>query len=239
MNTVEAKTLVRSIRGSAAQVLLAFVFARKAMDVAELITWTGLKRETIYQALNGLDGVIVKQMTGAHGREVWGPSSSLLPMFQLAIEAPEYQESTKRTSGPLFVDVVISEENSPTITTTTTTSQESTKRTPAEQQELEAALKDYGIIGKKRADLMAAEWVNARYVIAHCEAAKASGEWDQPIGMAIYQMLAQAPMPEEGFNGHPVKCNCAKCQVDRVMDGGRQKYLSSQYRDFVSGDDDE
>ena len=80
MDPIQAKMFVRSANTSAARILIAFVLARSALDVKQLRDWTGMKRETIYDALNTLRvfGMVEKQ-TLAHGRVIWVPAGDLLP----------------------------------------------------------------------------------------------------------------------------------------------------------------
>ena len=91
METPEAKMFVRSLNNSAAKILIAFILARSALDVQELKDWTGMKRETIYDALRTLKelGKVDSQVL-AHNRTVWLPAGDLLPGFR--------QLSEKRTT---------------------------------------------------------------------------------------------------------------------------------------------
>jgi hypothetical protein len=83
--------LVRELRGGAAQVLLAFLFANgAALDIDDVRLWTGLERHAIYDALKLLasKGLLVKQTT-AHRRMVWLPSGqALVDLFQLEENPP-------------------------------------------------------------------------------------------------------------------------------------------------------
>lgn len=117
----QQKLLVQSLKGSRAQVLLAFLLVRRAMDIQELKEWTGLKRETIYGALESLDGIFLASQTLAHGRKVWLPGGDMLPLFQ---------ESEKRTSGELLTTAADStlDKNSDALIVVVG-SQESEKRT--------------------------------------------------------------------------------------------------------------
>lgn len=75
---------VRSLKGgSLAQIVLAFLSARKALDLEEIIIWTGLNQETARDNLKTLKdmGFIDKQIL-AHNRQVWLPGGDLLPIFQ-------------------------------------------------------------------------------------------------------------------------------------------------------------
>lgn len=83
MDTAQSKMFVRSLNNSAAKILIAFILARSALDVQELRDWTGMKRETIYDALRSLKelGKVDSQVL-AHNRTVWLPSGDLLPGFR-------------------------------------------------------------------------------------------------------------------------------------------------------------
>lgn len=101
MDTIRAKMFVRSANTSAARILIAFILARSALDVKQLRDWTGMKRETIYNALNTLSvfGLVEKQIL-AHGRVVWLPAGDLLPGFQMSAQGTpaELQMSVQGTS---------------------------------------------------------------------------------------------------------------------------------------------
>jgi hypothetical protein len=238
------KILVQSLKGSKGQILWAFYFAMKAMDVDELIGWTSLKRETCYHALDALEAVnLLGTQTVAHGRKVWLLGSEMLPLLrdlarQLGSGAEllnSGQESVKRTPGALNVVVDDLSLELPTIATITTTSgQESVKRTPGEQASLNGALDEFKIIGKKRAELIEREWVTAAYVRAHVAYAQNEGSWDQPIGMAITRMLENVPIPATRDNGHPENCQCAKCKADDFFgQSKRRKYVEGPYSDYI------
>src|SRR5687767_7691111 len=96
MDTAQAKMFVCSLDKSAARILVAFVLARSALDVQELREWTGMKRETIYDALRSLKDIgKVDSQVLAHGRTVWLPAGDLLPGFRQMSEkrTPALQES--------------------------------------------------------------------------------------------------------------------------------------------------
>lgn len=237
------------------QVLWAFYFAWCALDVDEVIGWTGLKRETCYYALKSLEGDFLGTQALAHGRKVWFLKSEMLPILhELATRAGDiqvidanYEKSTelldvsgKRTPGGESVVVVESKLNSPTITTTTTTisDQESGKRTPAKWAALKVVLDEYQIIGKRRKDLIACDWIDAAYVRACVEYAKAEpANWNNPVGMAITRMLEHVMSPAMRENGHPENCRCTKCKTD---DGdGFKRYTEGAYANWINNRDDE
>lgn len=196
------RVFVQALQGTRAQILFAFLFAAHAMDVEELMTWTGRDRKTHYHHLNALcsTGMLAKQ-TVAHGRDIYLLGSEMLPALQAWVEqlgtgAPELQESGKRTPGMLVVDVAESKFIVPTITTLTTTSQESGKRTPGIEA-LETVFRTHQIVGSRRRQLLDAEWINAEYATQVIEHTIGENTWDNPIGMAITRMLDQWQPPDE------------------------------------------
>lgn len=258
MNIQQKKMLVQSLTEAKAKILLAFVFAGLvAMDVKEIISWTGLKRQTIYDSLEALGtngcGLFISR-TERHGRKIWAPVADMLPtMSPQELEAG--QMSSRETSENLIVVVDESKPELPSITTTTTTTgQMSPGRTSEELTALMKAFKTHKIVGSKRARLIACEWVSAEYVNAHVEHAK--GElWDNPVGMAIIRMLDQEEAPATRKNGHPLTCQCTTCKVEDFMNpsergrGGRgqrttenidmddpanrQRYVTGKYSDYI------
>jgi hypothetical protein len=102
METTQAKMFVRSLNNSTAKILMAFLLAGCSLDVRELRGWTGLQRQTIYDALEDLKalGMVENQVLG-HGRNVWLPSSDLLPGFQMSkkrtSELPDVQKTNSTT----------------------------------------------------------------------------------------------------------------------------------------------
>ena len=48
---------------------------------------------------------------------------------------------------------------------------------------------------QKARELAQLEWVTPEYIRAHIEEAR-KGHWDNPVGMAIYRIEGQMPMPE-------------------------------------------
>lgn len=226
--------LVQSLKGSKGQVLWAFFFAKMAMDVNDVIEWTGLKRETCYQSLKGLESVsLLGTQTLAHGRKVWLLGSEMLPIIQdlagqLGSGAQLLQESVKRTPGALNVVDVESKLNLPTITTTTTTiGQESVKRTPGEIA-LIAKLNEHQITGRKRRELLEVtdreeNPITPEYIQAHIDQAKADMQnWDNPVGVAINRMLDGLPAPELQENGRATS-----------------RYTGGKYGQFLTGQDDD
>ncbi len=118
MNAVQSKLLVQSLKGSKAQVLWAFFFAMRALDVDEVIEWTGLKRETCYHALESLTSVdLLGWQRLEHGRKVWLLGIEMLPLlddiFGQLTDVSELitsgQESEKRTPGATTTTIKLRE----------------------------------------------------------------------------------------------------------------------------------
>jgi hypothetical protein len=228
--------LVQSLKGSKAQVLWAFFFARMAMDVNDVIRWTSLKRETCYQALNALEAVnLLGTQTLSHGRKVWLLGSEMLPalrdLYEIGTGSPLLQESEKRTPGALNVVVDEISESVSTITTLTTTiGQESEKRTPGNLA-LIAALNRHNITGKKRRELLSIEDLTAEEIDAQVEYARNEpANWDNPVGQAINRIIDRIPVPETDGNGHSKSCKCAVCQIHKFT-GGKYSNRINQFPD--------
>jgi predicted DNA-binding transcriptional regulator len=202
---MNAKLLVQALKSSKAQVLMAFLFAGRAMDNQEIREWTGLERKTVDSTVASLIamGLLGKQMA-AHGRPIYVPAGDVLPLFQM---------SEKWISEPVVVVEANSKALVSSITTITTIPQMVGKRTSEEQAALQAVLNEYKIVGRMRGQLIACEWVTAEYVRAHVEGAIGENNWDQPVGMAITRMLENTPAPEVKANG--------------------SKYTGGRYADFI------
>lgn len=127
------KMLVAAITGSAAKVLWAFFFAKTALYVEDVQSWTGLKRETAYQALEQLRTYnLVEPTTGAHGKQQWHLGGETLHAILEAV--PQLQESEKRTSGASRSTTTTDQDkNNPSSIVVVVGSQESEKRTPGMQ----------------------------------------------------------------------------------------------------------
>ena len=187
-------TFVRSLKGAPASILWAFFFTRRVMTALELQEWTGYKGDNITVAVRllvNLGWLIARSPRGpwclADGRQF-----------------PLMDESDLIGFIPSVVVVDESNEKVPTIATITTTTRSTTPiksdssnfRSPEDWKALSAVLKEFKIIGKKREQLIACDWVNAEYVRAHVKYADDERIWDQPVGMAITRMLEQVDMPE-------------------------------------------
>lgn len=130
MDNPQARMFVRSMNNSTAKILMAFLFAGCALDVKELRGWTGLQRQTIYDALEDLKalGMVESQALG-HNRNVWLPASDVLPGFQMSkkrtSELPDVQKTNITTliEGGDSIKLIDSESLNPPL------SQMSEKRT--------------------------------------------------------------------------------------------------------------
>jgi len=231
------RTLVKLLRGSNGQILWAIYFAWHAMDLAEIKQWTGLKRDSCYDALNEMEGEILASQIMAHGRKVWFLKSEMLPIFRdlavragdiQVIDAVSFQESTKPTPGGEALIIINSSSAYLTHSVNNNNKgQESTKRTPGELEKLGDALGKHKIVGSKRAELIACEHVTADYVRAHVEFALAEGRAEFAVGIAINRMLDRIDQPGRRENGHIENCACGDCsRVD-------------QYSFNLSGSDDD
>jgi len=227
---MQKKMLVQSLRGSKAQVMWAFYFARCAMSVEEVVEWTGLKRETATAVLAGLAAVdLLGRQVLAHNKFVYVLGGDML--FHLgevpALAEADFQLSTKRTSGnPLIIIKNEFDLESVDSVNNNNKSQLSTKRTSEDLVALLAALKSFGVVGKKKAELLECEWVTAEYLIAHILYAKAEKVWNgHHVGMAITRMLDELPQPELNENGHVLICECSECKED----------LSTYFGDLLRG----
>jgi hypothetical protein len=139
--------------------------------------------------------------------------------FQLPLEyLPEGENLSQRDSRPVDVVVVESEETQKNKSTTSTNRVQNlsqrdsgtTTRTqvkalpdsgaPAEVA-LKAALNEFKITGRKRAQLIEDEFITAEYVRASVKFAQAENLWDNPVGMAIGRMLEHVEVDDSA----PVK----------------------------------
>jgi hypothetical protein len=70
-------TDIPALTGSAAKVLLAFIFRRDSMTANDLQLFTSVDRQTLYHALGELKNDLTEQV-GPHGRKYWQPKEELL-----------------------------------------------------------------------------------------------------------------------------------------------------------------
>ena len=225
-------TFVRAIKGAPASILWAFLFTRRVMTALELQQWTGYKGDNVTVAVR-----LLVDLGWLSARTPRGPwclvEGRQLPLMELI---GKVDQITRRDSDLIgFVDesVVVVDlfSNPPTITTTTTTIGDESDligfvRSPEKWAALNIALDEYQIVGKRRKDLIACEWVDDAYVRACVEHAKNEpANWDNPVGMAITRMLEHVSPPAVRENGHPENCKCTKCTVDSFL--GRRVRKSS------------
>jgi len=235
MDQQAMQSLVQQLRGPAAQIVLAFFFSGfRAMDAKDIKAWTGLKLETIHNNIPTLESLsMIGEQTTAHGRKLWVPGSAMLftevtrsltdgsaELQESVGRIPEAQESGKRIPG---APIIIVTQGSPKVSSISNNNnnQESGKRIPGAQEPAERipdpatvkALQRHGIVGRKRNELLACEWVTATYVDAHVDYAKAEGRWKGGghIGIAIIRMLDHMPEPKRQDNGHTENCACDEC----------------------------
>jgi len=109
MSTDHQILMVRSTKGSLAQIVLAFLFARAALDLDEVRTWTGLNQETARDGLKQLKGMgLIGKQIAAHGRVLWIPGADLLPGFtQPKLETAKFQVAEIPRSGPTTTTTTI------------------------------------------------------------------------------------------------------------------------------------
>ena len=81
--------LSRGLSPACCKVLIALMMGGSALDVAALELWTGLQREALGRALNGLKGL---SLVAPHNRQTWVPIgdsffrlSSWRKMLQLSL----------------------------------------------------------------------------------------------------------------------------------------------------------
>jgi hypothetical protein len=220
------RLIVQSLHDVRAKILFAFLFAGHAMDLKELMNWTGSPRQGHYSHLNTLcaAGVLGIQKK-AHGEHVYVLGSEMLPVLQAWIaqlgegkylEQPadqlsSGQMSAKQTPGqPLLIEGVA--------------------RTAEELNALKAALADHRIIEPTRTELIGYEWVSGEYVRAVVEFEKWEPKPEFAVHRAINAMRSHVSQPARRGNGHIENCQCGKCKVDIVFGGAaRGKYLICPY----------
>jgi hypothetical protein len=223
---MQPKLLVQSLTGLKAQILWAFFFAMKAMDVEELMTWTSKPRNAHYGPLNALCGAgFLAKQTLSHGRELFLLGSEVLPLMQdLAgfLGAGKYLEGIQMSvfSTPGDLPVI-----------------EAIARGPEEAEALNLAFSDHRIIGKMKDKLLACQWVTAEYVRAVVEYEKAERQPEHAVGRAILKMLDHLPQPTRRANGHIENCQCATCKLDDAL--GRTGYICAGCNQYPCACDEE
>lgn len=173
------KIICQALKGNTSQIVLAFLLAACALDVQEVMEWTGLSRPAASAGLARLKGMeILATQRGAHGRVVYLFGSDQL--FR--------QMSTLFTSGSLSSGGGHSK-NLVCVSTTTTilSAQMSTFFTPEKLAALDAA----GIRDPKRAELLNLEHVTVELINYHVEQAKKDGA---AVGRAVYRIANNWPI---------------------------------------------
>jgi hypothetical protein len=175
-----SKMLVQALKGNKAQIVLAFLFARTALDVQGLQCWTGLERHTLNDCLRALEAIgLVSKQRGEHGRQVWLTASDLL--FQMEGKLPSAPlsssrgrfEGTKKNKLPPLPESRQMEGKLPSA-------------------EVLAALDAAEIREPKRSMLARLEHVTLELISAHVEQVRSNG---QDLGLAIYRIEQNWPMP--------------------------------------------
>ena len=147
----QARLMVQGLKGSKAQVLWAFTFSFllegiAAMDEQDVRTWTGLKRETCYGALDGLCSMgLLGKESAKHGRVIYHLGVEMLPLLQeialLSGKNPQLDSSRSPLSGHLPTTTTVNDINKLIKDSVVVViSQMSEKRTPT-QKDMQAALK--------------------------------------------------------------------------------------------------
>ncbi|MFZ5821646.1 MAG: MarR family transcriptional regulator [Chloroflexota bacterium] len=252
MHENEIAIFLQSLRGSQAVVALAYLFLRRALTVEDLVRVTGLNHKSIRDGVKGLasKGLLYRQR-GEHGRETWLPAGDTF-FGGLAAESQNLVTCVDQNpkiweSGALFVDVAESKSSLPTYTTLTTNRGQNPKKRESAEKVLDArysqktrddveacraALGEAGICGKKAELLAWAEHVTPEYIRAHVAWTK-QGDWQNPLGMAIYRMEQGISAPELAEGGHVVGCACRECQLQRAL----KKYSDGPWN--LGGQDDD
>jgi hypothetical protein len=173
-----SKMLVQALKGNKAQIVLAFLFARCALDVQGLQCWTGLERHTLNDCLRALEAIgLVSKQRGEHGRQVWLTASDLL--FQMEGKLPSARlrggggglEESRKNKLPPPPPVCQMEGKLPSA-------------------EILAALDAVEIREPKRSVLARLEHVTPELISAHVEKVKASGD---SLSLAIYRIEHNYP----------------------------------------------
>jgi len=225
-------TFVRAIKGAPASILFAFFYTRRVMTALELQQWTGYKGDNITVAVRllvDLGWLAARSPRGPwcliEGRQL--PLMNLLEETQrnFAVESDligfEDEPLIIINSSSTYLTDPVNNNNKSLTPIKSDSGQMSAFRTPAELDALKGALNKHKIVGGKRAELIACEWVTAEYVHANVEFALADGKeagrtvaWS--IGIAINCMLDGIDQPGRRQNGHIENCTCQECssQID-------------------------
>ena len=75
------KMLVHALKGNRAQIIMAFLFARCALDTKAVQEWTGLSKPTAEGGLKALKGMgLLGSQALAHNRTIWLPAGDMLEL---------------------------------------------------------------------------------------------------------------------------------------------------------------
>jgi len=78
---VNKKMLVHALKGNRAQIIMAFLFARCALDTKAVQEWTGLSKPTAEGGLKALKGMgLLGSQALAHNRTIWLPAGDMLEL---------------------------------------------------------------------------------------------------------------------------------------------------------------
>jgi hypothetical protein len=234
MAQTNPRLLVQSMSsGLRGQILLAFLFAGKAMDVYELAEWTGRPRNAHGPHLRALCGVGLLAKSSkrmAHGREIFLLGSEVLPLMQ--------DLTAKLTAGKYIEEADADAQVSDFQTPRELPAIEAVVRTTEDLEALTNALAKYWITGPTKNKLLACEWVSAEYVHAVVEFKKAdSGDPRKAVGGAITAMLDHVPQPARRANGHIENCQCSTCKLDEAL--GRTGYICAECNQYPCACDEE
>jgi hypothetical protein len=184
----QLKVFLQSLRGAQSTIVLAYLLARQAMTIEELVSNTGLNRDTVRDAVNALAGkqLLFKQL-GEHGRATWLPRADTL--FGAFLGMRKFSDSSCDDDD--VKNKLLREDNN--IINTEGVRKISDSAASLASLEALAELKIYGATARQVAEL---EWVDPDYIRAHVEAAKENPRIHNPKGFALTQMLEHVPAPE-------------------------------------------
>jgi hypothetical protein len=94
-----------------------------------------------------------------------------------------------------------------------------TDETRAESAAVFRLMVSLGVFPKKAKQLAKLPWVTQEYVKAHMELAESEG-WEKPVGMAIYRIESEAPMPDEST-------------YESAEERERKKYIRGKFSDQI------
>lgn len=190
--SLNKKMLVHALDKSKARILLAFFFAGCALDLQEVMDWTGLSRPTASTGLQELKGMgLMGTQALAHNRTLWLPAGDML----------EFQMQSFFTSGPSSSGSNVNEliKNDSKLLQPIN-SQVSKSFTSGDVEIIDAevapadpailkALDDAKIREPKRSQLARLEHVTVELIKGHVKTAP-------NIGLAIYRITNNWEVPE-------------------------------------------